>query len=228
MHRLSIGTHELHTRLLVMGEMVEVSLTRSIESLVTRDQSLAERVLRDELRINALEMEIDDLAIKLIALHQPVACDLRFITAALKINTDLERIGDLAVTIARRGLSLMSEPEISSVSQDVQVMSAQTISMLSRSLTALLYRDVEVAREVLKADDEVDFLRDKTNRVLVSVMEDDPTKIATGIDLIFITRSLERIADHATNIAEDVLFLMKGIDVRHHAEVREQAAHLKQ
>jgi phosphate transport system protein len=159
------------------------------------------------------------MAIGLLALHQPVARDLRFITAVFKINTDLERIGDLAVTIARRALALIPEEDIGSVSRDVQVMAGLAISMLSRSLTAFLNRDIDLARAVLDSDDEVDFLRDKTNSELIEIMLREPEKVRTGVDLLFVTRNLERIADHATNIAEDVVFLVSGIDVRHKSKV---------
>jgi phosphate transport system protein len=219
MHQLSIGTHRLHTKLLEMGELVEVSLTTSVRALAERDRALAEQVLGDEQKIDELEIEIDDMAIGLLALHQPVARDLRFITAVFKINTDLERIGDLAVTIARRALALIPEDDIGSVSRDVQVMAGLAISMLSRSLTAFLNRDIDLARAVLHSDDEVDFLRDKTNSELIEIMLCEPDKVRTGVDLLFVTRNLERIADHATNIAEDVVFLVSGIDVRHKSKV---------
>ncbi len=219
MHRLSVGTHRLHTKLLVMGELVEVSLTRSVRALAERDPGLAEQVLRDEQKIDDLEMEIDDMAIGLIALHQPVARDLRFITAVLKINTDLERIGDLAVTIARRAMALIPEEEVAIVSREVQLMAELAISMLSRSLTAFLNRDSELANAVLQSDDDVDLLRDKTNYELIELMLREPEKVRTGVDLLFVTRNLERIADHATNIAEDVVFLVSGVDVRHQGKV---------
>ncbi len=218
MHRLSIGIHGLHTRLLDMGELVELSLTRSVRALAERDHACAERVIRDEQRIDELEIEIDAMAIGLLALHQPVARDLRFITAALKINTDLERIGDLAVTIARRAVALIPEAEIDQISLDVQEMAGLAISMLSRSLTAFLERDLEMARAVLLADDAVDRFRDKTNTDLIEVMHREPSKVRTGIDLLFVSRNLERIADHATNIAEDVVYLVSGVDVRHQSQ----------
>ena len=219
MHRLSVGTHHLHTKLLEMGELVELSLTRSVRALAERDHTLAEQVLLDEQTIDGLEIEIDDMALGLLALHQPVARDLRFITAALKINTDLERIGDLAVTISRRALNLIAEEEIASISNDIQNMAGLAISMLSRSLTAFLHRDSLLAGEVLRSDDDVDYLRDKTNRELVEIMHRQPEKVRTGVDLLFVSRNLERIADHATNIAEDVVFLVSGVDVRHKSKV---------
>lgn len=215
MHRLSLGTHALHLKLLEMGEMVELSLSRAVEALMKRDWQLCERVIADEQRIDNLELEIDDMATRLLALHQPVARDLRLITATLKINSDLERIGDLATNVARRGISLIAAPEIAPVVSDLRHMSALTISMLSRSLSAFLNADADLAREVLDADDEVDSLRDKINGDLLAVMQNEPGKISTGIDLLLVSRSLERIADHATNIAEDVVYLVRGIDVRH-------------
>jgi phosphate transport system protein len=215
MHRLSLGTHALHLKLLEMGEMVELSLSRAVEALTKRDWQLCERVIADEQRIDSLELEIDDMATRLLALHQPVARDLRLITATLKINSDLERIGDLATNVARRCISLMAAPEIASVVSDLRKMAGLTISMLSRSLSAFLNADADIAREVLEADDEVDFLRDKINGDLLAVMQTEPSKISTGIDLLLVSRSLERIADHATNIAEDVVYLVRGIDVRH-------------
>jgi phosphate transport system protein len=214
-HRLSIGIHQLHTKLLEMGELVELSLTRSVRALSERDHKIAEQVLNDERRINRLEIEIDDMTIGLLALHQPVARDLRFITASFKINTDLERIGDLAVTIARRAISLMTVPEDTCVAGTLQTMAGLVISMLSRSLSSYLEGDAQLAREVLAADDAVDRLRDTTNSELIDIMQSEPARVAASVDLLFVSRTLERIADHATNIAEDVVFLVSGEDVRH-------------
>jgi phosphate transport system protein len=214
-HRLSIGIHQLHTKLLDMGELVELSLTRSVRALAERDHKLAEQVINDERLVNRLEMEIDDMAIGLLALHQPVARDLRFITASFKINTDLERIGDLSLTLARRAVSLLAAPENTIVGGKIQEMAGMVISMLSRSLAAFLNRDPELARDVLRADDAVDRLRDTTNTALIEIMHSEPEKVGACVDLLFVSRTLERIADHATNIAEDVVFLVSGEDVRH-------------
>jgi phosphate transport system protein len=217
MHRLSVGIQALQERLLTMSGLVEQSIGRSVRSLVERDASLAEIVLRDEKLVDALEIEIDDHAMRLLALHQPVACDLRYLTTALKINTDLERIGDLATTIARRSLSLMQQPIVKPLI-DIPRMAELTQSMLANVLRAFVDRDPELARAVLAADDEVDVLRDVVTRDLVEIMRTDASMVERGVDLMFIARSLERIADHSTNIAEEVLFLVRGIDVRHSAQ----------
>jgi phosphate transport system protein len=176
-------------------------------------------VFRGEVRINAIQMEIDEAAIVLLATQQPVAADLRLVVAALKINTDLERIGDLSVQIAQRGLSLLSEPVITPM-VDIEHMASLTESMVRKSLDAFVTNDVQMARSVLASDDAVDHLRTASYHELVSFMEKDPKNIPQALDLIGVARSLERIADHSTNIAEGVLFLVKGIDVRHHAEAR--------
>jgi phosphate transport system protein len=146
-----------------------------------------------------------------------VACDLRYLTTALKINTDLERIGDLATTIARRSISLMQQPIVKPL-VDIPRMAELTQSMLANVLRAFVDRDAELARAVLAADDEVDVLRDVVTRDLVEIMRTDASMVERGVDLMFIARSLERIADHSTNIAEEVLFLVRGIDVRHSAQ----------
>lgn len=197
-----------------MSALVEGSIRRSVASLQDRDEEAARQVLTDEARINALEIEIDERALRLLALHQPVACDLRYITAALKINTDLERIGDLATTVARRSLSLLRRAPVSGLF-DIPRMAELAQSMLAMSLQSFIDKDAEMACTVLTADDAVDELRDSVTMELVSLMQREPGTVEQGIDLIFIVRSLERIADHATNIAEDVLFLIRGVDVRH-------------
>jgi phosphate transport system protein len=212
--RLSQGIDQLHTQLLAMGGLVERNIYRSVASLKGRDEALARQVLEDEALVNAMEIEVDEQATRLLALHQPVACDLRYLTAALKINTDLERIGDLAATIARRSLSLLEAPAVKPL-EDIPLMAQLVQAMLAQSLRAFVDRDVELARQVLLADDAVDAFRDSVTSDLVALMKHEPSTVERGVDLIFIARSLERIADHATNIAEDVLFLVRGIDVRH-------------
>jgi phosphate transport system protein len=197
-----------------MSGLVEQNIYRSVASLKDHDEALAHQVLEDEVLVNAMEIEVDDHATRLLALHQPVACDLRYLTAALKINTDLERIGDLATTIARRSLSLLHSPPVKPL-VDIPAMGQLVEAMLAQSLRAFVDRDEDLARQVLAADDAVDRLRDSVTRDLVDLMKREPDTIETSVDLIFIARSLERIADHATNIAEDVLFLVRGVDVRH-------------
>jgi phosphate transport system protein len=210
---------QLKGKLLEMSVLVEAAVQRSVAAVAQKDRSAADQVFRDEERINALEMEIDEFAINLLATQQPLAADLRLVVAALKINTDLERMGDLSVTIAERAISLLSEPVIKPM-MDIRHMSALVESMVRKSLDAFVANDADMARSVLASDDAVDSLRTASYHELISYMEKDPQNIPQALDLIGITRSLERIADHSTNIAEDVLFLVKGIDVRHHSEAR--------
>jgi phosphate transport system protein len=198
---------------------VESAIHRSVRALVDRDPELARQVLRDEARINQMEIEIDNLTTRLFALRQPMAKDLRFLTAAMKINTDLERMGDLAVNIAQRALSLVAQTPVKPLI-DIPRMAQLVESMLLRTLDAFVKGDAEEATSVLMADDEVDALRDSVYQELVAYMQRDPTTVPAAVDLIFVARNLERIADHATNIAEDVVFLVKGVDVRHHAGER--------
>jgi phosphate transport system protein len=216
MRRLIVELDELQLRLLEMGSLVESAIHDSVLSLVERNEQVARRVLSNEDRINHLEIDIDELAIRLLALQQPMAKDLRFITAAIKINTDLERMGDLAVNIAERSLALLLRPSIKPF--DIPKMANTVQSMVHNSLDAFVKREAELARTVLLSDDSVDSLRDSIQLELTSIMQKDPSVVPQGIDLILVARHLERIADHATNIAEDVLFLIRGVDVRHHLE----------
>ena len=211
---------ELQSKLLEMGGMVESAIHNSIYALVERDEERAKEVMWKEAQVNQKEMEIDDLATRMLALFQPMARDLRFITAVIKMNADLERMGDLAVNITERALSLMQEPSQRPL-VDIPKIAELAESMVHRALDAFARGDAEMAREVLLADDEVDNLRDAVYNELVNFMQEERTTIQRSINLLFIAQNLERIADHATNIAEDVLFLVKGIDVRHHAEARE-------
>lgn len=207
----------LQERLLEMGGLVESSIHESIATLIERDENRAEKVWENEARINQSEIEIDDLATRLLALQQPMARDLRFITAAIKINSDLERMGDLAVNVVQRSLKLIKQPEIKPL-VDIPRMAKLVEAMVRKSLDSFVRRDPELARSVLLSDDDVDRLRTSVYDDLVVLMQQDSTVVPQGVDLILISRQLERIADHSTNIAEDTLFLVKGIDVRHHAE----------
>lgn len=208
---------ELQNKLLEMGGLVESSIHESVLALAERRARRTESVWGNEARINRLEIEIDELAIRLLALQQPTAGDLRFITAAIKINTDLERMGDLAVNIAQRTVALIEKPAAKS-SAEIHRMALLTEEMVHKCLDAFVRRDPDLAREVLLSDDKVDELRTSIYGESIEFMKQDPATIAEGVDLILISRHLERIADHATNIAEDTLFLVKGLDVRHHAE----------
>jgi phosphate transport system protein len=208
---------ELRKELLTMAGLVELAVHQSVLSLTQRDQDRAQQVLVSEARINQLEIRIDELATRLLALHQPMARDLRFLTAAIKINNDLERMGDLAVNIVERSLSLISQPPVKPMI-DIPRMAQLAESMVRNSLDSFVKSDAELARSVLVSDDAVDNLRDSITKELIGFMERDPSTVSRALDLILVARNLERIADHATNIAEDVLFLIQGVDVRHHAE----------
>jgi len=210
---------DLQRNLLEMAGLVELAVHESVQALTQRDQERAQRVLVNEARINQKEIHIDEMATRLLALHQPMARDLRFLTVAIKINNDLERMGDLAVNIVERALSLIAQLPVKPLI-DMPRLAHLSEAMVHNSLDAFVKRDSELARAVLVSDDAVDDLRDAICRELVTFMENDPATIARSLDLILVARSLERIADHATNIAEDVLFLTKGVDVRHHAEAR--------
>ena len=211
---------ELQSRLLEMGGLVEAAIHNSISALVERDEDKAKEVMWNEALVNQKEIEIDDLATRLLALFQPMARDLRFLTAVIKMNNDLERMGDLAVNITERALTLMREPSLKPL-VDIPRIAELAENMVHRALDAFAKRDADMARDVLLADDEVDALRDAVYDELLVFMQEERTTINRAIALMFIAQNLERIADHATNIAEDVLFLVKGIDVRHHAETRE-------
>jgi phosphate transport system protein len=208
---------ELQSKLLEMGGLVEAAIHNSVLALVDRDEDKAKDVMWNEALINQKEIEIDDLATRLLALFQPMARDLRFITAVIKINNDLERMGDLAVNITERALTLMREPAVK-VLVDIPRIADLAESMVHRSLDAFAKHDADMARDVLLSDDAVDRLRDAVYDELLNFMQEERSTINRAVSLMFIAQNLERIADHSTNIAEDVLFAVKGIDVRHHAE----------
>jgi len=192
-------------------------------SLVEKDEDYAHQVVRDEERINQLEMQVDDLATTLIVREAPVAGDMRLIVAAIKISTDLERMGDMAVGIVERSLAAMRQSELPVEISFIE-MASLVESMVLTSLDAFVKRDAQLARSVLTSDDAVDKLRTAVSRQMIDLMKADPANVERALDYIIIARRLERIADHATNIAEDVIFLVKGIDVRHGAYEASQAA----
>ena len=213
---------DLRHRLLEMSGLVEDAVYRSVLTLLEKNAGHAPQVLMHEARINQMQMEIDARATRLLALQTPVATDLRTIMAAIKINHDLERMGDIAVRIAERAVSLLSEEVVGEAPIDIPHLAKLAQSMVRQSLDSFVKRDAEMARSVLVADDAVDDLRDAIYEALIGFMQADPRNVRPGISLMFVARSLERLADHATNIAEDVLFLVEGVDVRHHAEVRQE------
>jgi phosphate transport system protein len=205
----------LQGKLLEMGGLAEERVRAAVEGLVSRDRALNEEVLRGDEPINRLHIEIDERCFGLLALHQPMATDLRQIVAAVKINTDLERVGDLAVNIAEAaGRYALHAPVKKLI--DIPRMGYIAQAMLRDALDAFVRRDVLLARQVLNADDELDGLKTQVFRELLTYMLQDPTTVEPSLALILVSRHLERIGDHATNIAEDVIFMVSALDVRHH------------
>jgi phosphate transport system protein len=205
---------ELKERILFLGGTVEEMIASSMKSLLQREPERARQVIASDPKVDAAELEIDHLALNLLALRQPAASDLRFITTALKIVTDLERIGDLAVNIAERSIELNEEPPLKPYI-DVPRMAAAVQNMLHQALDAFVNRDPAQARVVLGADDAVDKLNVQLFRELLTYMIEDPRAVSRALRITFIAKYLERIGDHATNIAQMVIFMTEGRDVRH-------------
>jgi phosphate transport system protein len=212
--RFQQGLDELRERLLRMGGLAEQAIERAAEAYRTRDAKYCQMVLAGEADINQAEREIDELSLDLLAMQQPMAVDLRFIMAVVKINADLERVGDQAVNIAQRVLDLISEPEVQ-LPVDIPRMADSVSTMVQRSLESFLDGKAEVAEAVLQMDNVVDRMKDEAFVVLVQKMINDPQTTRAALNVLLIARNLERIADHATNIAEDVIFWVRGADVRH-------------
>jgi phosphate transport system protein len=212
--RFQQGLDELKEKLLRMGGLAEQAIDRATEAYRTRDSKYCQMVLAGENAINEAEREIDELSLDLLAMQQPMAVDLRFILAVLKINADLERVGDQAVNIAQRVLDLISEPEVQ-LPVDIPRMADSVSTMVQRALEAFLDGKAEVAEAVLQMDGIVDRMKDEAFIVLVQKMHDEPAVTRSALNVLLISRNLERIADHATNIAEDVIFWVRGADVRH-------------
>jgi phosphate transport system protein len=216
-HHFETDLQALKNRLLNMGALVEERVHGAIVALMERNIEAAESIARNDGEVNALQIEIDDRCLKLLALQQPMASDLRLITSAMKINADLERIGDQAVNIAENAIKMLAAPPLKPLI-DLPRMAEIAERMTRDSLDAFVRRDPALAREVLGRDDEVDGLKDTVFRVLLTYMMADPGTIERALALILISRNIERIADHATNIAEDVIFLVEARDVRHRHE----------
>jgi phosphate transport system protein len=209
--------HELEAlegRLLEMGGLAEERVRSSVHGLVSRDAAGIEAIVSGDEPVNRLHLEIDDRCFRLLALHQPMATDLRAIVAAVKINSDLERVGDLAVNIAEAARRYVTHPPVKQLI-DIPRMGDIAQGMLRDALDAFVKRDVALARAVLNEDDELDALKTQVFRELLTYMLQDPTTIEPALDLILVSRHLERIGDHATNIAEDVIFMVSAEDVRH-------------
>jgi phosphate transport system protein len=204
----------LKQTLLAMGGICEDQIRRVMRALLERDDVLAREVVERDSQVNAYDVEIDETCVNLLALHQPTAGDLRFITTAMKIVTDLERIGDQAVNIARRVIELNREPQLKPYI-DLPRMAELAQAMVKESLDAFVARDTELARRVCAADAEVDALKEQLFRELLTFMMQDARTIARAIRLILVSRFLERVADHATNIAEMVVYMVEGKMVRH-------------
>jgi phosphate transport system protein len=207
---------QLKTRLLEMGGLAEERVRSAVEGLVERDSALIDRVLIGDTPINQLHIEIDSRCFKLLALHQPMAVDLRAIVSAVKINTDLERVGDLAVNIAEAVRRYTRHPPVKELI-DIPRMADIAQRMLRDALDSYVRRDTTLAHAVLNEDDKLDALKTQVFRELLTYMLQDPSTIEPALDLILISRHLERIGDHATNVAEDVIFMVSAKDVRHHA-----------
>lgn len=206
----------LKARLLEMGGLAEERVRLSVKGLVDRDQTLIESVLVGDQPINRLHIEVDNRAFTLLALYQPMAADLRTIVSALKINTDLERVGDLAVNIAEAARRYASHPPVKKLI-DIPRMASIAQLMLRDALDAFVRRDIALAQQVLSEDDKLDSLKTQIFRELLTYMLQEPATIEPALDLILVSRHLERIGDHATNVAEDVIFIVSARDVRHHS-----------
>jgi phosphate transport system protein len=214
-HHFESEMQALKSQLLTMGGLVENRIHRAVDSLIHRNEHEAQKVIESDVEINDLQIEIDERCLKILATQTPVAVDLRFIAAAMKINSDLERMGDQAVNIAENTLKCLDKPPLKPFI-DLPRMAALAQEMTRDSLDAFVRRDADLARDVLRRDDEVDDLKDQVFRELLTYMMADPGTIERALSLILISRNLERVADHATNVAEDVIFMVEAKDVRHH------------
>jgi phosphate transport system protein len=205
---------ELRHQVLEMGGLVEKQIADAIQALVNRDDEFARLVIERDKTINRMEVQIDELCLRLLALHQPAARDLRLITTALKISTDLERAGDMAENICERTLELVREPQLKPLI-DLPRMAALAQGMLHQALDAFVREDAELALQVCHEDDVVDQIADQLLRELLTFMMEDPHTISRAVRLTFVSKYIERVADHATNIAEMVIFMVKGKSIRH-------------
>jgi phosphate transport system protein len=207
----------LKDSLLRMAALAEQSVAQALKALVQRDDMLAKQVDADDEELDKLEMEIDDRCIKLLALRQPIASDLRFIVMAMKISNELERVGDQAVSISHRVVELNKEPLLKPLI-DIPRMAEHARAMVADALSAFVYAKTDLARQVIERDSKVDLLNEQLHRELTSYMVESPHTITRALNLMTIARKLERIADHATNIAEEVVYLYEARDIRHQAQ----------
>jgi phosphate transport system protein len=207
----------LKKKILSLSTYVEENLQRAVKSLETRDSQLANKAIETDALIDHMEIDVEEECLKILALHQPVAVDLRYLVATLKLNNDLERIGDLAVNIAERAASLATQPKME-LPFDFSNMAKKVQIMVTKSLNALVNIDAPLAREVLTLDDAVDALNREMYEQVNQGIQKHPENLSMLIHYLSVSRNLERIADHATNIAEDVVYMIEGAIVRHHAE----------
>ena len=208
---------DLKATILKMGILVQELIFKSVEALKTRDRNLAKSVIKMDMEVDRLELVVDEKCINLIALRQPKASDLRFITTGIRIATDLERVGDLAEDIAERAIELSEQPLLKPLI-DIPRMAILAEQAVAYSLDAFVGRDVKKAKAIWQIEKEVDHLRDLVHDELLSIMSKDPTTISRAIPLLLVSRHLERISDHATNIAEDVVYMVEGKVVKHHPD----------
>ncbi len=218
--RFQRSLNDLKEKLLVMAGMAEQSIQRAVEAYRVRDLSVCDLVDHGELAINRFEREIDQMALDLLAMEQPMAIDLRFILAVIKINADLERVGDAATSISDRVRELEAFPVVD-LPVDTAKMASLAAAMVRKSLQAFIEGDAAIADSVLSMDDSVDKLNETAYFTLLNVMKSEPQLAPQALTALMISRNLERVADHATNIAEDVIFWVRGADVRHHMHVNE-------
>jgi phosphate transport system protein len=211
------GMEDLRARLLRMGGLAEQAVDRACQAYIDRDLSRCRMVLEGETQINSTEREIDEMAFDLLAMQQPMAVDLRFILAVTKINSDLERVGDQAVNIAERVMDMVELPAVP-LPVDIARMSAAVSAMVRRALESFIEGKAELAQAVLEMDNVVDRMRDEAFITLVKTMNERPDVTRQALDSLLVARNLERVADHATNIAEDVIFWVRGADVRHNVQ----------
>jgi phosphate transport system protein len=211
---------ELKQQLLVMAGMVEQAIQRATESYSTHDLSACELVLLAEPAINRLERDIDQAAMDLLAMEQPMAVDLRFILSVIRINSDLERVGDQAVNIAVKVRELQDCPQVD-LPVDIPKLASLAAAMVRKALQAFIEGDVEMARSVLLLDDQVDEMNSQAFQTLSGLIREKPELTSQALSALIISRNLERVGDHATNIAEDVIFWVSGADVRHHASLEQ-------
>jgi phosphate transport system protein len=209
--------NNLKEKLMQMATLAEESIALAVKSLKERNEDYAKKVFEGEETLNLLDIEIDNLGMQLFALRQPMAIDLRLITATMRIAVELERIGDLAVNIAQRSLELLKQPPLKPLI-DIPRMAEIAQEMVKDSIDAFTNKDDKLAKSVCERDDEVDDLNDQIFRELLTYMMQDPKTIEKAVELILVGRHLERIADHATNIGEDVIYMVKGKTIKHHCE----------